>query len=54
MVFALGVPWLFGYFMLLAGSPTSKQAFAVIFSVLNSLQVTDKLMRKLELFVLVF
>jgi len=38
MLFALGVPWVFGYFMILAQDQVTKFYFSVIFSGINSLQ----------------
>ena len=40
MLFALGVPWVFGYFMILAQDQVTKFYFSVIFSGINSLQVS--------------
>ena len=41
MLFALGIPWSFGYLMLVAQDPTSKEIFSFLFSVFNSLQVGE-------------
>nr|XP_039271328.1 adhesion G protein-coupled receptor E3-like [Styela clava] len=38
MIFILGIPWLFGFFMLLAQSPEAKEVFAICFTVLNTTQ----------------
>ena len=40
MLFALGIPWIFGYLMLISKNKTAKELFAVIFSITNSFQVS--------------
>jgi len=38
MVSTLGLPWIFGYLMLLSTDPDAKRVFSVLFSLINSLQ----------------
>ena len=42
MVSTLGLPWIFGYLMLLSTDPDAKRVFSVLFSLINSLQVCKK------------
>ena len=41
MVSTLGLPWIFGYMMLLSTNPDAKRVFSVLFSLINSLQVLN-------------
>jgi len=39
MIFALGLPWIFGFIMLLSKEDAIKTVFSYIFTIFNSLQV---------------
>ena len=39
MVSLTGIPWIFGYFMLLSRDNTHKEVFAVFFTLFNTSQV---------------
>ena len=42
MTFVLGLPWIFGYAMLLSKDDQLKNIFSVIFTLFNAVQVNRK------------
>lgn len=46
MIFVLGLPWIFGFIMLLTKDDDTKNTFALLFTIFNAFQVRNKLKLK--------